>query len=141
MQPKVNASLQEIWMAFTRDEAYKAFDKTIKLYSAKYPKAVECLLKDKIEMLAFYDFPAEHWTHIRTTNPIESAFATVRLRTKKSKNCGSRTTTLAMVFKLMQSAEKKWKKLKGFNLLQLVINNVKFKDGLPISEQSNKDAA
>jgi transposase-like protein len=141
MQPKVKASLQEIWMASTRDEAYKAFDKTIKLYSAKYPKAVECLLKDKIEMLAFYDFPAEHWTHIRTTNPIESAFATVRLRTKKSKNCGSRTTTLAMVFKLMQSAEKKWRKLKGFNLLQLVINNVKFKDGLPISEQSNKDAA
>jgi transposase-like protein len=98
-------------------------------------------LEDKIEMLAFYDFPAEHWTHIRTTNPIESAFATVRLRTKKSKNCGSRTTTLAMVFKLMQSAEKKWRKIKGFNLLQLVINNVKFKDGLPISEQSNKDAA
>ena len=102
---------------------------------------MECLLKDKAEMLAFYDFPAEHWTHIRTTNPIESAFATVRLRTKKSKNCGSRKTTLAMVFKLMQSAEKKWRKLKGFNLLQLVVNNVKFKDGVQVTEQSNKDAA
>ena len=102
---------------------------------------MECLLKDKTEMLAFYDFPAEHWTHIRTTNPIESAFATVRLRTKKSKNCGSRKTTLAMVFKLMESAEKKWRKLKGFNLLQLVINNVKFKDGVQVTEQSNKDAA
>jgi transposase-like protein len=141
MQPKVKESLQEIWMASTRDEAYKAFDKTIQLYSAKYPKAMECLLKDKAEMLAFYDFPAEHWTHIRTTNPIESAFATVRLRTKKSKNCGSRKTTLAMVFKLMQSAEKKWRKLKGFNLLQLVVNNVKFKDGVQVTEQSNKDAA
>ncbi len=123
-------------MASTRDEAYKAFDK-----AAKYPKAMECLLKDKAEMLAFYDFPAEHWTHIRTTNPIESAFATVRLRTKKSKNCGSRKTTLAMVFKLMQSAERKWRKLKGFNLLQLVVNNVKFKDGVQVTEQSNKDAA
>lgn len=85
MQPKVKESLQEIWMASTRDDAYKAFDKTIELYSAKYPKAMECLLKDKDEMLAFYDFPAEHWIHIRTTNPIESAFATVRLRTKKVK--------------------------------------------------------
>ena len=141
MQPKVKESLQEIWMASTRNDAYKAFDKAIELYSAKYPKAMECLLKDKAEMLAFYDFPAEHWTHIRTTNPIESAFATVRLRTKKSKNCGSRKTTLAMVFKLMQSAEKKWRKLKGFNLLQLVVNNVKFKDGVQVTEQSNKDAA
>jgi putative transposase len=141
MQPKVKESLQEIWMASTRNDAYKAFDKAIELYSAKYPKAMECLFKDKEEMLAFYDFPAEHWTHIRTTNPIESAFATVRLRTKKSKNCGSRKTTLAMVFKLMQSAEKKWRKLKGFNLLQLVVNNVKFKDGVQVTEQSNKDAA
>ena len=141
MQPKVKESLQEIWMASTRDDAYKAFDKTIELYSAKYPKAMECLLKDKDEMLAFYDFPGEHWIHIRTTNPIESAFATVRLRTKKSKNCGSRTTTLAMVFKLMQSAQKKWRKLKGFNLLQLVVNNVKFKDGVQVTEQSNKNAA
>ena len=141
MQPKVKESLQQIWMASTRDEAYKSFDRAIELYSAKYPKAMECLLKDKAEMLAFYDFPAEHWTHIRTTNPIESAFATVRLRTKKSKNSGSRKTTLAMVFKLMQSAEKKWRKIKGFNLLQLVVNNVKFKDGVQVTEQSNKDAA
>ena len=92
-------------------------------------------------MLAFYEFPAEHWQHIRTTNPIESAFATVRLRTKKSKNCGSRDTTLAMVYKLMQSAQKRWIKIRGFQLLTLVANNVEFKDGLQISEQSDRKAA
>lgn len=141
MQPKVKASLHEIWMASTRDAAYKAFDNTIALYSAKYPKAMECLAKDKEELLAFYDFPAEHWQHIRTTNPIESAFSTVRLRTHKSRNCGSRDTTLAMVFKLMEVAQKRWIKIRGFNLLTLVINNVKFVDGVQVSEQSNRVAA
>lgn len=141
MQPKVKASLHEIWMAEKREDAYKAFDNTIALYSAKYPKAMECLTKDKEELLAFYDFPAEHWIHIRTTNPIESAFATVRLRTHKSRNCGSRDTTLAMVFKLMEVAQKRWIKIRGFNLLTLVINNVKFVDGVQISEQSDRVAA
>jgi putative transposase len=141
MQPKVKASLHEIWMASTREEAYKAFDNTVALYVAKYPKAMECLAKDKEELLAFYDFPAEHWIHIRTTNPIESAFATVRLRTNKSRNCGSRDTTLAMVFKLMEVAQRRWIKIRGFNLLTLVINNVKFVNGVQVSERSDKVAA
>lgn len=141
MQPKVKAALHEIWMASTRDDAYKAFDNTLELFGAKYPKAMECLSKDREELLAFYDFPAEHWIHIRTTNPIESAFATVRLRTKKCRNCGSRDTTLAMVFKLMESAQKRWIKIRGFNLLTLVVSNVKFKDGIQVVEQSDRKAA
>lgn len=141
MQPKVKASLHEIWMASTREEAYKAFDNTVALYAAKYPKAMECLAKDKEELLAFYDFPAEHWIHIRTTNPIESAFSTVRLRTNKSRNCGSRDTTLAMIFKLMETAQKRWIKIRGFNLLTLVVNNVKFVNGLQVNAQSDKVAA
>ena len=110
-------------------------------FTPKYPKAMECLNKDREELLAFYDFPAEHWIHIRTTNPIESAFATVRLRTKKSRNCGSRDSTLAMVFKLMESAQKRWIKIRGFNLLTLVVNNVKFEDGVQVGEQSDRKAA
>ena len=127
-------------MASTRKDAYKAFDNVLELFTPKYPKAMECLSKDRDELLAFYDFPAEHWIHIRTTNPIESAFATVRLRTKKSRNCGSRDSTLAMVFKLMESAQKRWIKIRGFNLLTLVVNNVKFEDGVQV-EQSDKKAA
>ena len=141
VQPKVKAALHEIWQAPTRKQAYKAFDNTIALFTAKYPRAMECLLKDKEEMLAFYDFPAEHWIHIRTSNPIESAFSTVRLRTKKSRNCGSRDTVLAMVFKLMESAQKRWIKIKGFNLLTLVVNNVVFEDGVQVVEQLDRSAA
>jgi putative transposase len=141
VQPKVKTALQEIWMAPTRKKAYIAFDNTLELFTAKYPKAMECLAKDKEELLAFYDFPAEHWMHIRTTNPIESAFATVRLRTKKTRNCGSRDSTLAMVFKLMESAQKRWIKIRGFNLLTLVVNNVKFQDGTKVVEKSNRKAA
>lgn len=141
VQPKVKADLHEIWMAETRDEAYTAFDRTVKRFQAKYPKAMECLAKDREELLAFYDYPAEHWVHIRTTNPIESTFATVRLRSKRSRNCGSRATTLAMVFKLLQSAQKRWKRIKGFNKLELVVNNVKFQDGEPLTDQSDKTAA
>jgi len=141
MQPKVKSALQDIWMAETKDEAIKAFDRTIKRFKDKYPKAMDCLSKDREELLAFYNFPAAHWIHIRTTNPIESTFATVRLRTKRSRNCGSRDTTLAMVFKLLQSAEKRWKKIKGFNLLTLVVDNVEFKDGIEVSEKSDRVAA
>ena len=141
VQPKVKAALHEIWMASTRKDAYKAFDNTLELFTPKYPKAMECLSKDRDELLAFYDFPAEHWIHIRTTNPIESAFATVRLRTKKSRNCGSRDTTVAMVFKLMESAQKRWIKIRGFNLLTLVVNNVKFEDGVQVVEQSDRKVA
>ena len=141
VQPKVKADLHDIWMAETRDEAHKAFDRTLKRFEAKYPKAMACLAKDREELLAFYDYPAEHWVHIRTTNPIESTFATVRLRSKRSRNCGSRATTLAMVFKLLQSAEKRWKRIKGFSKLELVVNNVRFQDGEQVTDQSDRTAA
>lgn len=141
VQPKVKAALHEIWMAETRDGAYKAFDRALVRFGSKYSGAMERLRKDRDELLAFYDFPAEHWCHIRTTNPIESTFATVRLRTKRARNCGSRETTLAMVYKLLESAQKKWKRIKGFNLLTLVVNNVKFKDGEQVSDQSDRNAA
>jgi putative transposase len=141
VQPKVKTALHEIWMASTRKDAYKAFDNALELFAPKYPKAMEFLSKDREELLAFYDFPAEHWIHIRTTNPIESAFATVRLRTKKSRHCGSRDSTLAMVFKLMESAQKRWIKIRGFNLLTLVVNNVKFEDGVQVVEQSDRKVA
>ncbi len=125
----------------TRDEAYQAFDRTLTRFEAKYPGAMERLRKDRDELLAFYDFPAEHWVSIRTTNPIESTFSTVRLRTKRARNCGSRETTLAMVYKLLESAQKNWKRLKGFALLTLVVNNVKFKDGVQVQEESDRNAA
>ena len=141
VQPKVKADLHEIWMAETRDAAHKAFDRTVKRFEAKYPRAMACLAKDREDLLAFYDYPAEHWVHIRTTNLIESTFATVRLRSKRSRSCGSRATTLAMVFKLLQSAQKRWKRIKGFNKLELVVNNVKFQDGEPLTDQSDRDAA
>lgn len=108
MQPKVKEALHNIWQAETREKVYKAFDNCIERFSPKYPKAMECLAKDKDSMLAFYDYPAENWQHIRTTNPVESVFATVRLRTAKTKNCGSRTTTLTMAFKLW-----KWHRKNG----------------------------
>jgi len=135
MQPKIKAHLQDIWMAESEDSALKAYDLFSKNYEVKYPKAVKCLTKDKDEMLAFYQFPAEHWSHIRTSNPIESMFATIRLRTHKTKGCGSRNTTLSMVFKLAQAAECKWRRLRGFKLLADVITGVKFKDGIRINEE------
>jgi transposase-like protein len=121
--------IHQIWMAPTRAAAHEAFDHFLETYRAKYPKAVECLEKDRDDLLAFYDFPAEHWTHLRTTNPIESMFATVRLRTDKTKGCGSRAATLAMVFKLAQSAQKTWRRLNGDSLIGDVIAGIAFKDG------------
>ena len=138
VQPKAKQALHEIWMAPTRTDAYKAFDIALSTYSAKYPKAMTCLEKDKDEMLAFYDFPAMHWQHIRTSNPIESVFATVRLRTNKTRGCVARHTILSMVFKLGQSAQKKWRKLRGFKLLGEVIRGVQFKDG-ELVEPINED--
>ena len=129
VQPKIKACLHDIWMADTRASAQKAFDLCLEKFEIKYPKAMACLNKDREEMLAFYDYPAEHWPHIRTTNPIESAFATIRLRTNKTKSCGSRKTTLAMTFKLAITAEKKWRKLRGFKKLADVIQGVIFKNG------------
>ena len=121
--------------------AEQAFKQTVARFGDKYPKAINKLVKDEEELLAFYDFPDVHWTHIRTTNPIESTFATVRLRSKRAKNCGSRETTLAMVYKLLETAQKRWRRIQGFNLLTLVVNNVIFKDGKQEDEQSTEKAA
>ncbi|OHE76725.1 MAG: transposase [Verrucomicrobia bacterium RIFCSPHIGHO2_12_FULL_41_10] len=128
-QIKAKSMLHEIWMSATREDAYKAFDAFIAEYGAKYPKAAECLEKDKESMLTFYDFPAEHWVHIRTTNPIESTFATVRNRTYKVKGAFSSQTIVTMTFRLMQSAQKRWIKLRGFHHLDNVIKGIQFKDG------------
>lgn len=128
-------------MAETREDAHKAFVRTLKRFEAKYPQAMDCLAKDREALLAFYDYPAKHWVHIRTTNPIESSFATVRLRTKRSRNCGSRETTLTMVFKLLQSAQKRWKRIKGFRKLELVVNNVRFRNAEQVTDQSDRAAA
>jgi transposase-like protein len=125
--------IHDIWMADTKKNAEAAFDNFLKLFEAKYPKAVECLEKDRDVLLTFYDFPAEHWVHIRTTNPIESTFATVDLRTRKTKGAGSGDACCAMVFKLMQCAEKHWRKLNGSALIQDVIRGVKFKDGVKVN--------
>jgi len=141
VQPKVKEALHDIWQAETRDDAYKAFDNTLKRFEAKYPGAMSCLQKNKASMLAFYDFPAEHWQHIRTTNPIESVFASVRLRTTKSKSCGSRKTTLAMTYKLMTTAQNKWRRLRGYRLLADVVEGVKFKDGERVELDQQQGAA
>jgi transposase-like protein len=132
-QPSAKAILREIWMSATKADALKALDRFVATYQAKYPKAVECLLKDKEELLAFYDFPAEHWQHLRTSNPIESCFATVRLRTCKTKGAGSRAACLAMAFKLVESAQKSWRKLNGSPLLADVIAGTLFKDGVKLA--------
>lgn len=130
IQGKAKSMLHEIWMAQTRADANKAFDLFVETFGRKYPKAVECLVKDRDVLLRFYDFPAEHWSHLRTTNPIESTFATVRLRTDKTKGCGSRTACLTMVFKLTQSAERHWRALNGSTLIEEVIAGVQFVDGI-----------
>lgn len=129
LQKKAKSHLQEIWMAETRKEAENAFDFFLEAYGPKYDKATACLAKDRDALLTFYYFPAEHWKHIRTTNPIESTFATVRLRTYRTKGCLSRKTAMAMVFKLCQSAQTKWRKLNGSNHLAEIIRGVKFVDG------------
>jgi len=138
-QAKAKAALHEIWMAESRAAAEQAFDHFLTTYEVKYAKATECLAKDRDSLLTFYDFPAEHWIHIRTTNPIESTFATVRLRTAKTRGCVSRAGILAMVFKLTKSAEQRWRKLKGAARLAQVIDGVRFKDGL--QEEAQRIAA
>jgi len=129
-QPAAKEMIHQIWMADTRDNATKAFDAFMETYQAKYPKATECLATDREELLAFYDFPAEHWKHLRTTNPIESTFATIRLRHRRTKGNGSRRACLAMMFKLAQSAERRWRTLDGAKLLPDVIQGISFKDGI-----------
>lgn len=129
-QSRAKSMLHEIWMASTKADALKAYDAFLRAYEAKYPKATNCLDKDKEALLTFYDFPAEHWVHIRTTNPIESTFATVRNRTYKAKGAFSSKTIVTMAFKLMQSAEKRWLRLRGFHQLDNVIQGLAFKDGI-----------
>jgi putative transposase len=133
-QPGAKDKIHDIWMAATRAEAEQAFDLFLTTYGAKYPKACECLEKDREELLTFYDFPAEHWKHLRTTNPIESVFATVRLRHRRTKGNGSRKACLAMVHQLMLSAAKRWRLLNGSNLLPDVIAGVQFTDGVKPQE-------
>ena len=129
-QSKAKRALHAIWLAETKNDANVAFDAFVESCDVKYEKAVACLVKDREELLAFYDFPAEHWKHLRTTNPIESSFATIRHRTIRSKGCLSNKTALAMIFKLAQAAEKSWRRLDGHNQLPKVIAGVKFTDGI-----------
>jgi len=136
-QPKAKRSLQEIWMAETRTDAMAAFDAFIESYRLKYEKAADCLAKDRDALLAFYDFPAEHWKHLRTSNPIESTFATVRHRTIRSKGCLSNATALAMVFKLVDAAQKSWRRLDGHNQLPKVVLGAMFKDGLEVAQAAD----
>ncbi len=130
VQPKAKGDLHEIWQAETKADAETALKHFLEKYDAKYPKATECLRKDQDELLAFYDFPAEHWGHLRTTNPIESTFATIRLRHRKTKGNGTRRASLAMMFKLAQSAAKKWRRLRSHEKITLVIEGRSFKDGI-----------
>src|SRR5216110_1893868 len=134
-QSKAKRALQEIWMAETKKDALLAFDAFIENYAIKYDKAVGCLTKDREALLTFYDFPAEHWKHLRTTNPIESTFATVRHRTVRSKGCLSNRTAIAMIFKLAQAAEKSWRRLDGHSQLPKLIAGVKFIDGIEAVSQ------
>jgi transposase-like protein len=128
-QEAAKAMLHEIWMSATREDATKAFDRFMETYGTKWPRTKDCLEKDKSELLAFYDFPAEHWQHLRTSNPIESTFATVRLRTYRTKGPGSRKAGLAMAFKLAHKAQGGWRKLNGSEKLQEVIDGHVFVDG------------
>ena len=132
LHSKAKDALHEIWMAETKVLAEKAFDRFERDYGKKYPKATEKLTKDRDKLLSFYDFPAEHWQHIRTTNPIESTFATIRHRTTRTKNCVSRLTLLGLVFQMALTAEKDWRRISGFKKVTDVINGVKFQDGIVI---------
>lgn len=136
LQAKAKQALHEIWQANTREDAEKAFDLFLMTYEPKYPKAALCLEKDRDELMAFYDFPAQHWQSIRTSNPIESAFGTIRHRTKRSKGCLTRDGMLHMMFKLGQCAQKNWRRQRGFNYLAKVITGVKFKNGIEVTESA-----
>ena len=130
MQAKAKGNLHDIWQAETKAAANAAFAFFAETYGVKWDKAAAKLVKDRDALLTFYEYPAEHWKHIRTSNPIESTFATVRHRTKRTKGCLSRKTGLAMAFKLMMSAHKKWRKLDGQNRLPEIIQGIEFRDGI-----------
>ncbi len=127
-QAKAKEGPRQVWMAETREEAERAFDRWLARYRDKYPKAADCLGRNRDALLAFYDFPARHWTHLRTTNVIESAFATIRHRSSRAKGCVTRTTMLSMIYKMVMSAEKSWKRLRGFRQLGQVIGGVGFRE-------------
>jgi putative transposase len=135
VQPHAKKLIHDMYMAPTKEDGISAFNSFIKLYEAKYPKACECLQKDQEQLFTFYDYPAEHWVHIRTTNPIESTFATVRHRMRQTKGCGSRVATMAMVFKLVTSAEQGWRKIRGYKLIEKVIRGVQFRNGEEVEIQ------
>lgn len=139
-QSQAKSELWNIYRAETKEQANQAFDRFLKTYQVKYPEATRCLEKDRDVLFTFFDFPAEHWIHIRSTNPIESTFATVRLRTKKTRGCVSRESIRSLVFKLIQSAQKRWRRIKGFSLLAEVIEGIEFKDGLR-TQDKQQDAA
>ena len=136
VQAKAKQALHAVWQAETKADAEKAFDLFLKTYEPKYPKATLCLHKDREELMAFYDFPAQHWQSIRTSNPIESTFATIRHRTKRSKGCLTRDGMLHMMFKLGQCAQENWRRLRGFAYLAKVITGVKFKDGIELTNDN-----
>jgi transposase-like protein len=140
VQPKAKQALHDIWQSASKAEAEKAFDLFIETYEPKYPKAAACLHKDHEELMAFYDFPAHHWQSIRTSNPIESTFGTIRHRTKRSKGCLSRDGMLHMMFKLAECAEKKWRRLRGFHDLPKVVQGIQFKDGIEAKNIDQKAA-
>ena len=140
VQSKMKTALHDIWQAETKEDAETAFDRFEKRFEAKYPKAVQCLQKDREELLAFYDFPAQHWQSLRTTNPIESTFGTIRHRTKRTKGCLSRDGMLQMMFKLGECAQKNWRRQRGFHYLGKVITGVKFRDGIEV-DTDNQDVA
>jgi transposase-like protein len=134
VQGKAKAALHEIWMAPTRAKAIVAFEAFLKTYHAKYPKASDKLTRDREALLAFYDFPAEHWMHLRTTNPVESTFATVRHRSTRTKNCVSRATFLGLAFKLVQEAEKSWRRIRGIERIADLLKGMVFRDGIPVPD-------
>ncbi len=136
VQKNAKTDLAEIWNAQSRADAEAALGVFAEKYQAKYEPAVTCLTKDLNAMLAFFDFPAEHWQHLRTTNPIESVFATVRHRTVRTKGCLSHRTALVMVFKLVMAATRTWRRLKGRNQLPKIIDGVRFNDGVEVKEPS-----
>ena len=134
VQVKAKSLIHEMYMSPTKEKGLKIFSRFLSLYEAKYPKACKCLNKDKEQLFTFYDFPAEHWQHIRSTNPIESTFSSIRHRSRQTKGCGSRKATLSMVFKLSMEAEKNWRQLNGSMLISKVVSGVKFKDGEEIKQ-------
>ena len=134
-QSKAKKLIHDMYMSETKDEGLEAFNSFIRLYEVKFQKACDCLRRDKEQLFTFYDFPAEHWVHIRTTNPIESTFATVRHRMRQTKGCGSRLATLTMVFKLASAAQKQWRKMRGYKLIEKILSGIQFKDGIEVEIQ------